>query len=86
MHRSTLSLSLSLSPSLLSDQLSIQLTSPSQPPDDVTTSDIMAYLEGMAEFTPSWAEEGVAEEAAVSSVVSSIWTANSSFNDYIVRR
>ena len=72
------------------DQLSVQLTSPSKPPADVELEAINNFLRGDP-ASLSWAEEGVANELSVVSVVRDTWIngADSSSNavmDYVVRR
>lgn len=68
------------------DQLSVQLTSPNQPPNDVPLRDIVQFLGGNGPTT-TWAEEGVANEVAVASVVGDVWRENTNvLTDYVIRR
>ncbi|XP_064385852.1 VWFA and cache domain-containing protein 1-like [Halichondria panicea] len=73
----------------LTDRLSFQLTSPSQPPtadDQNLVQEVSAYIQGTGS-RPSWVTAGVATEIALGSVVASQWVDRSNTpSDYISRR
>ena len=69
------------------EHLSVQLTGPNNPPTYVGLSEIDSFLKGGSSSSSTWAEEGVANEVGVVSVIGSVWrggTTNTS--DYVVRR
>ena len=70
------------------DQLSVQLTGLSTPPADVGLTQINDLLTGSIGST-SWAEESVANELGVASVVHKVWRDSESggvISDYVIRR
>ena len=77
----------------LADKLSVQLTGPIQPPEDVDLATINKFISGRSDSTPSWVPEGVAvaNELAVLSVVGDTWrnvdsSSRNNVTDYVVRR
>jgi hypothetical protein len=67
------------------DKLSVQLTTPSKPPEDASLTDINNVINGSS--SAPWAVEGVANELGVVSVVADTWRSNgSTVSDYVVRR
>ena len=69
----------------LVDKLSVQLTTPSKPPEDASLTDINNVISGTS--SAPWAVEGVANELGVVSVVADTWRSNgSTVSDYVVRR
>ena len=60
---------------------------PSRPPTGVDLSDIIGFLKGDTSPSAMWAQEGVANELGVVSVVGNVWRDGmTNRSDYVVRR
>ena len=68
-------------------QVSIQLTSPSNPPADVKLHQIVSFLHGNNQTATTWADASVANELGVASAIGNVWrNGRSNLTDFVIRR